>query len=128
MDKKPSDAELEIMHVLWKSGPLTVREVNNLLTQQRRVGYTTTLKTMQIMNEKGLLTRDTDCRSHVYTTTLSPEEVQSTILDHVLKTAFNGSRSNLVLHALGNLPVTEAELEKIKKLIDKLEEEDDRTV
>jgi predicted transcriptional regulator len=121
MDKKPTDAELEIMHLLWKKGSLTVRQINDLLNKQRQVGYTTTLKTMQIMTEKGFLTRDTDHRSHVYTPTLAPEEVQASVLDHMLKTVFDGSRSGLVMQALGNQPVSEEELERIKALIDQLE-------
>ncbi len=99
---KPTESELEIMQILWERGPLKVRQVNDLLNQQRRVGYTTTLKIMQIMADKGLLSRDTDHRSHVYTPTLESHEVQSTILDHILKTVFKGNRSNLVVQALGN--------------------------
>jgi len=122
---KPTESELEIMQILWECGPLTVREVNDLLNQQRRVGYTTTLKIMQIMAEKGLLTRDTEHRSHVYTPTLQSEEVQSTILDHVLKTVFKGSRSNLVMQALGNHSVTKEEMEEIRTLIKKMEDKED---
>ena len=122
---KPTESELEIMQILWECGPLTVRKVNDLLNQQRRVGYTTTLKIMQIMAEKGLLTRDTEHRSHVYTPTLQSEEVQSTILDHVLKTVFKGSRSNLVMQALGNHSVTKEEMEEIRLLIKKMEDKED---
>lgn len=122
---KPTESELEIMQILWECGPLTVREVNDLLNQQRRVGYTTTLKIMQIMAEKELLTRDTEHRSHVYTPTLQSEEVQSTILDHVLKTVFKGSRSNLVMQALGNHSVTKEEMEEIRLLIKKMEDKED---
>ena len=122
---KPTESELEIMQILWECGPLTVRKVNDLLNQQRRVGYTTTLKIMQIMAEKELLTRDTEHRSHVYTPTLQSEEVQSTILDHVLKTVFKGSRSNLVMQALGNHSVTKEEMEEIRLLIKKMEDKED---
>ena len=122
---KPTESELEIMQILWECGPLTVRKVNDLLNQQRRVGYTTTLKIMQIMAEKELLTRDTEHRSHVYTPTLQSEEVQSTILDHVLKTVFKGSRSNLVIQALGNHSVTKEEMEEIRLLIKKMEDKED---
>ncbi len=122
---KPTESELEIMQILWECGPLTVRKVNDLLNQQRRVGYTTTLKIMQIMAEKELLTRDTEHRSHVYTPTLQSEEVQSTILDHVLKTVFKGSRSNLVMQALGNHSVTKEEMEEIRTLIKKMEDKED---
>lgn len=122
---KPTESELEIMQTLWECGPLTVRQVNDLLNQQRRVGYTTTLKMMQIMTDKGLLTRDTDHRSHVYTPTLKSEEVQSTILDHVLKTVFKGSRSSLVMQALGNHSATNEEMEEIRELIEKMKEKED---
>lgn len=125
MTAKLTDSELEIMQILWECGPATVRKVNDRLNDQRRVGYTTTLKIMQIMTRKELLTRDTESRSHVYTPTLQPDEVQSTILDHVLKTVFKGDRSNLVMQALGNRSVSDVELKKIKALIEKLEKTED---
>jgi predicted transcriptional regulator len=112
------------MQVLWELGPLTVRQVNDLLNEQRRVGYTTTLKIMQIMTEKGMLTRDTDLRSHVYSPTLQPDEVQTSIMDHILKTVFKGNRSSLVLQALGKHDASPEELHRIKALIDKLEEKE----
>jgi len=124
MALKPTESELEIMQLLWEFGPLTVRQVNERLNEHRRVGYTTTLKIMQIMVEKGLLTRDTDQRSHVYTPALQPEEVQSTILDHIVKTVFRGSRSNLVMQALGNHMASDEELEKIRELINQMKEKE----
>jgi BlaI family penicillinase repressor len=123
MQGKPSDSELEIMQVLWEKGPLTVREINDNLNKERRVGYTTTLKIMQIMTEKGILTRNTSQRSHVYTPAMKPEAVQSTILDHVLRTAFKGNTSNLVLHALGNHTASKEEMAEIKALIEKIEKQ-----
>ena len=122
---KPTESELEIMQLLWEYGPLTVRQVNDRLNEQRRVGYTTTLKIMQIMADKELLSRDTDNRSHVYTPTLLPEEVQATIIDHIVKTVFRGSRSNLVLQALGNHNASIEELEEIRMLIKKIEKKED---
>jgi len=119
---------MEIMQVLWKNGPLTVREVNGILNETRRVGYTTTLKIMQIMTDKGMLTRDTTRRSHVYAPTEKPEEVRSGILDHVVRTVFQGSTSNLVLQALGSHGATREEMEEIKALIEKLEKQQDGTV
>ena len=119
---KPTEAELEIMQILWENGPLTVRKVNDLLNENRRVGYTTTLKIMQIMLEKGLLTRDADHRSHVYSPALQPGEVQHTIMDHVLRTVFKGSRTSMVLQALGNHSASEEELDEIRRLIEKMEE------
>ena len=128
MQGKPSDSELEILQVLWQEGPLTVREVNNLLNQHRRVGYTTTLKIMQIMSEKKLLTRDTGQRSHIYAPTLQSEEVQTNIVDHVIKTAFRGNASNLVLQALGRHRATAEEIDEIKAMIDKIEKDQDGDV
>jgi len=119
---KPSDSELEIMQILWEKGPLTVRDINDLLNQNRRVGYTTTLKIMQIMTEKKMITRDTGQRSHIYSPILDPGVVQTNILDHVIKTAFQGNTTNLVLRALGNSRATPAEMEEIKALIEDMEE------
>lgn len=123
--QRPTESELEIMQLLWEKGPLTVRQVNDLLNENRRVGYTTTLKIMQIMADKGLLTRDTDHRSHVYTPALPSDEVQSSILDHIVRTVFKGNRSSLVMQALGNHPVSQEELKEIRNLIEKMEDKDD---
>lgn len=120
MSHRPTESELEILQILWESGPLTVRQVNDLLNSERRVGYTTTLKIMQIMNDKGLLTRDTHQRSHVYSPAMEPGEIRSNIVDHVLKTVFKGNRSDLVLQALGHQKASAKELEQIKALIDKI--------
>jgi predicted transcriptional regulator len=128
MGLKPTESELEIMQVLWENGPLTVRQVNDKLNEQRKVGYTTTLKIMQIMSEKELLSRNTTQRSHVYTPSLPSDEVQSSILDHILKTVFKGSRSSMVIQALGNHQVSSGELEEIKKVIEEMEENADGTV
>jgi BlaI family transcriptional regulator, penicillinase repressor len=127
MQAKPSDSELEIMQILWENGPLTVRDVNDSLNLARRVGYTTTLKIMQIMTEKKMLTRDTTQRSHIYSPTLDPREVQTNILDHVLKTAFRGNRSNLVLRALGSGQASPSEMADIKALIEEMENKDHGT-
>lgn len=128
MKIKPSDSELEIMQILWEKGPLTVRDVNESLNLERRVGYTTTLKIMQIMTEKEMLTRDTAQRSHIYSTTVDPGEVQTNILDHVIKTAFRGNRSSLVLRALGNGQASSSEMAAIKALIEEMESKDHGTV
>jgi len=125
---KPTESELEIMHILWEYGPLTVREVNDKLNEHRKVGYTTTLKIMQIMAEKTLLSRDTAHRSHVYSPALPPEKVKSNILDHVLKTVFNGNRSSLIVQALGTQKVTVEELKEIKRAIEEMEKDSDGTV
>lgn len=122
MRHKPTDSELEIMQLLWEFGPLTVRQLNDKLNENRKVGYTTTLKIMQIMTEKGLLIRNTDHRSHIYAPTLQPEEVQSSVLDHVIRTVFRGNRSNLIIQALGSQSNSAQELAEIKAMIQKLEE------
>jgi predicted transcriptional regulator len=125
---KPTDSELEILHLLWEHGPLTVRALNERLNQQRKVGYTTSLKMMQIMTEKGLLTRDTSQRSHVYSPAIGPENVQSNILDHIVKTVFMGDRSKLVQQALGARTISKQEISELKALISKMEENGDGTV
>ena len=119
---KPTESELEILQLLWEHGPMTVRALNDLLNEQRRVGYTTSLKMMQIMTDKGMLIRDTKQRSHIYAPALQPDSVQANILDHVLKTVFMGNRSKLVLQALGNHKASPAELMELKALIQKMEE------
>jgi BlaI family transcriptional regulator, penicillinase repressor len=119
---KPTDSELEILQILWEYGSMTVRALNERLNKQRRVGYTTSLKMMQIMTEKGLLSRDTSLRSHIYSPAILPEDVQSNVLDHVLKTVFRGDRSRMVLQALGNQEVSSEDLSELKALIKKMEE------
>jgi predicted transcriptional regulator len=120
---KPTDSELEILQVLWQEGPSTVRQVNERLAENRDVGYTTTLKLMQIMYEKGLLTRLEEARSHVYEANVSEEETQSTLLERFVDTAFRGSASKLVMQALGNHKTTPAELDEIRKLLDQIEKQ-----
>ncbi|AYQ34209.1 BlaI/MecI/CopY family transcriptional regulator [Runella sp. SP2] len=120
---KPTDSELEILQVLWQEGPCTVRQVNERLTENRDVGYTTTLKLMQIMYEKGLLTRMEDARSHVYEANVSEEETQATLLERFVGTAFRGSASKLVMQALGSHKTTPAELDEIRKLLDQIEQQ-----
>ena len=125
---KPTDSELEILHLLWAHGPMTVRALNEHLNKQRKVGYTTSLKMMQIMTEKGLLTRDTSERSHVYSAAIGPEDVQSNIVNHIVKTVFMGDTSKLVLQALGSSSVSMEELSELKAIISRLEDEKDGTV
>jgi predicted transcriptional regulator len=120
---RPSDGELEILQILWKHGPSTVREVNDLLNtdQDRSTGYTTTLKIMQIMFEKGLLKRDDSQRTHIYSPAVREGKVQSALLDRFLNAAYKGSASKLALQLLGNHKTTPDELAAIKALIDQLE-------
>lgn len=120
---KPTDSELEILQVLWQEGPCTVRQVNERLAENRDVGYTTTLKLMQIMHEKGLLTRMEEARSHVYEANVSEDETQATLLERFVDTAFRGSASKLVMQALGNHKSTAAEIDEIRKLLDQIEQQ-----
>lgn len=119
---KPTEAELEILQVLWENGPSTVRFVNDELSKRKEVGYTTTLKIMQIMHEKkGLLTRNADNRSHVYEPALPQEETQQNLLSNFVDNVFSGSAMSLVMQALGNHRASKSELEQIKALIAKIE-------
>ena len=118
---KPTEAELEILQVIWEHGPCTVRFVNDLLSNQKTVGYTTTLKIMQIMSEKNLLSRDTSDRTHIYSATGSQQDTQQQLIDKLTTTAFGGSAMRLVMQALGNKKSTAAELKEIRKFLDELE-------
>lgn len=120
---RPTDSELAILHVLWENGPSTVRLVNEKLNLERDVGYTTTLKLMQIMAEKGLVSRNTDSRTHIYAAALSEREAQRNLLDKFVDTAFRGSAVKLVMQALGNHQTSKEELEAIKALIEAKEKD-----
>ncbi len=118
---KPTDAELEILQVLWEHGPSSVRFVNEILNGKREIGYTTTLKLMQIMLEKGIVKRNTDARSHIYEASAERERTQQNLLDTFVDNVFSGSAMNLVMQALGNHQASKAELDEIKALISKIE-------
>jgi len=118
---KPTDAELEVLQVLWQNGPSTVRFVNDELNKTKEVGYTTTLKIMQLMTEKNMVRRDESNRSHVYEALLKEEATQKHLLDKFLDSAFRGSASRLVMQALGNHQTTPEELNQIRDLLNKLE-------
>ena len=118
---KPTDSELEILAFLWQHGPSTVRQVHDFLAQTKDAGYTTTLKLMQIMQEKGLVSRTEEARSHIYTAQVSEEETQQSLLDRFVETAFRGSAAQLVMQALGNHKTSAEELDEIRNLLDNLE-------
>ena len=118
---KPTESELEILQVLWQHGPNTVRFVHEELSKAKEVGYTTTLKLMQIMADKDMLHVDKTNRSHVYYAALEEEQTQKQLLDRFLDAAFRGSASKLVMQALGNSKTSKAELDEIRNLLDKLE-------
>src|SRR2546430_10520388 len=121
---RPTDAELNILRVLWARGPSTVREVGDDLNRNRpassAAGYTTVLKLMQIMTEKGLLLRDESSRTHIYRTKLSEEKTLRQLMQDLLHRAFGGSAQKLVMQALSAKKASRAELDEIRKLIDKM--------
>lgn len=120
---KPTDAELEILQVLWENGPSPVRFVNDKLAEKKEVGYTTTLKLMQIMFEKGLVSRNTDARSHIYEAAIERDATQRNLLGTFVDNVFSGSAMDLVMQALGNHKASKDELDQIKALIEKMENE-----
>ncbi|MCP9234803.1 BlaI/MecI/CopY family transcriptional regulator [Lewinella sp. JB7] len=122
----PTEGELAILGVLWRRGAATVREVNDRLNEDsdKSIGYTTTLKLMQLMADKGLVSRDTSARSHVYTATAERERTQQGLLRRFVESTFGGSRTQLVLRALGEGSASPAELAQIKQLIEQLEKEE----
>lgn len=118
---KPTESELDILQVLWNHGPSSVRNVHNIINQIKDVGYTTVLKQMQIMSEKGLLTRDTSQRSHIYDASAGEQETKKGLLGKFINSTFKGSAAALVMQTLGNYQPNAEELESIKNLIKNLE-------
>ena len=115
---RPTDAELAILRVLWERGPSTVRQVHDVLTRERPTAYTTALKLLQIMTEKGLVRRDETERTHIYHARLSEEQTQRQLVRDLLDRAFGGSASKLVMQALAARRATPEELGEIRKLIE----------
>ena len=122
---KPTESELEILQILWTKGLATVREVHEGLAQTKDVGYTTTLKLMQIMHEKGLVKRDESMRTHVYQAAVNKEKTQKHLLSKMIDNLFGGSGTQLVLQALGNgeLKASKTEIEQIQQLLDNLKKQ-----
>ena len=118
---RPTDAELEILNVLWRRGPSTVREVHEVLLESKDIGYTTVLKLMQIMSEKGLVGRDESARQHVYEAQRAQDETQRQLLSDLLDRAFNGSPTKLVMQALSSKKASKEELAEIRHMLDELE-------
>ena len=119
---EPTKSELEILQVLWQHGPSTVRLVNDKLNEQKReVQYTSTLKLMQIMADKGLLTRDETNMKHVYSAAEEESKTKEFLLERFVNTLYNGSASNLMMQLLGNKKTSKKEIETIKELIKKME-------
>jgi predicted transcriptional regulator len=120
---KPTDAELNILKVLWRKGPSTVRDVQEALSVERRTGYTTALKLLQIMTGKGLVHRDETNRAHVYQPSSSEEETQQQIVGDLLDRVFGGSAMKLVLHSLTSQQATPQDIQQIREMLTKLEQE-----
>lgn len=116
---KPTDGELEILNILWENGPTTVREVHERLSKE--AGYTTTLKLMQIMYDKGLVKRDASAKVHIYEAAVNKEQTQGQIVRRLIDTVFNGSAMSLVMQALGNHKASATEMEQIRQYLDKAE-------
>ncbi|RPE09060.1 BlaI/MecI/CopY family transcriptional regulator [Chitinophaga lutea] len=118
---KPTESELEILGILWEKGASTVREVHEILEQSKEAGYTTTLKLMQIMHEKGLLTRDASAKTHIYVAAVSRENTQQQLLNKMIDTVYNGSATQLVMQALGHHRSSPEELDQIRRYLNEME-------
>jgi BlaI family transcriptional regulator, penicillinase repressor len=117
---KPTGSELEILQILWEREAATVREVHEELSKTKSCGYTTTLKLMQIMFEKGIVTRDDRAKTHIYKAAVSRKKTQKQFLDKMINGLFAGSSTQLVLQALGNQKASKSELDEIQKYLDDL--------
>jgi len=117
---KPTESELEILQILWEKGHCTVRDVHEILEKNKDAGYTTTLKLMQIMHEKGLVARDTSAKTHIYSALVNQERTQQQLVNKMIDNVFNGSAARLVMQALGNHSASRDEIDSIKKYLDEL--------
>ena len=120
---RPTDRELTILRILWDSGPSTVRQVNEAMNADGSTGYTTTLKLMQIMTEKGLLRRDDSQFKHIFKPALTEEKAQKQLVGDMLERAFCGSAEKLVMRALSAKKISSRELASIRKMLDEFEGE-----
>jgi BlaI family transcriptional regulator, penicillinase repressor len=120
---KPTESEVQVLQILWQNGPSTVRFVNDILNKERPVGYTTTLKIMQIMFEKKLVMRNDEGKTHIYEASINEKDAQNQLLDKFLDVAFKGSAMKMVMHALGNRKTSKQELDEIRELLNQLEKQ-----
>lgn len=120
---KPTESELEILRILWERNTASVREVHEELSKTKEAGYTTTLKLMQIMHEKGLVGRDDSIKTHIYYPEVSREKTQKHLIGKMITNLFGGSSTELVLHALGNHKASPEELEEIQQLLNNLKKQ-----
>ena len=118
---RPTDAELAVLNVLWDRGPSTVRQIHEVLSGDRDLGYTTVLKSLQVMTEKGLVVRDESERSHVYAATQTATQTQRSLLGHLMERAFGGSAAQLVIQALHAKRASKQELAEIRRLLEQAE-------
>ena len=123
MNVKPTDSELEILAVLWRLKKASVRQIHEMLSATKDTGYTTTLKLLQIMHGKGLVKRDEQNRSHIYTAAITEKDTQKSLLKGFMSTAFGGSAKNLVMQALGQGKPSTEEINEIRAFLDQLENE-----
>lgn len=123
MKNKPTESELEVLSLIWQNGPMTVRTVHDQIKLSRGIGYTTTLKIMQIMYEKGLLSRKKVGKTHIYLNRVDQVKTQEGIVSKLINTVFQGSPKALVMQALGNSKPTKQELDEIRNFLDQLNEE-----
>ena len=117
---KPTEGEMEILQVLWKKGNCTVRNVHEALNK-KDAGYTTSLKLMQIMHEKGLVARDTSSKTHIYSALITQEKTQQQLVSKMIENVFHGSAARLVMQALGNKSTSQEEIDLIKAYLEKVE-------
>ena len=121
MEIKPTESELEILQIIWEKGQCSVRDVHDVLEKTKDAGYTTTLKLMQIMHDKGLVERDTSAKTHLYKAVITREQAQNTAVNKILSTVFNGSSSQLIMQVLSSQPSSKEELDMIKDYLNQLE-------
>ncbi|MBX2877565.1 MAG: BlaI/MecI/CopY family transcriptional regulator [Saprospiraceae bacterium] len=119
----PTSSELEILQILWKRGPCYVKEIHELLSESKEVVYTTTLKTMQVMHERGLLSREAQGRRHLYQAAIAEDDAQNVLLDKFVQKTFEGSALKLVMKALGNYKTSQGDLDELKKYIESIEKD-----
>lgn len=120
LSNRPTESELEILQVLWQRGKATVREVHEDLAAKKDAGYTTTLKLLQIMHDKGLVSRDDSSKTHIYRPNVSKEKTQQQMVGKMMNTLFEGSASQLVMRALGTAKPSKEELDEIQRLLDSM--------
>lgn len=117
---KPTESEMEILQILWERGNCTVRDVHEILEKNKDSGYTTTLKLMQIMHEKGLVARDTSSKTHIYHALQNQEKTQQHLVNKMIDNVFNGSAARMVMQALGNHSTSKDEIDAIKEYLEQL--------